>query len=94
MNPLIEIILTSFVRAVLGSEFFVRIEASVHRWAEREVEAIENEKGVLSVGSARRRFVLLELEELGIHGAEWAVRTAIELAVGKLQNFENPTKLP
>lgn len=77
MSPLVATAVSVFIRLVLGSQLFSRVEASVQRWAERELSGAEKRGGVLG-----------ELQVIGVHGAEWALRLAIELAVGKMRGYE------
>lgn len=81
MNPIAIAIVSAFIRIVLGSSLFARINAAVERWADKELEGREKRKGVLN-----------ELEIIGIKSAEWVVRLSIELAVGKLNNFDKTPK--
>lgn len=83
MNTLTLSVVSMFVKLVLGSELFTRVEAAVERWADKKIAGAEKRKGVLD-----------ELEVLGIKAAEWALRLAIELAVGKMKKFQTETYLP
>jgi len=76
MNPLLLSVVHLFIKLVLTSSVFTRIESLVHAWAAKELS-----------GSQKRAGVLGDVEEIGIKSAEWAVRIAIELAIGKLVSF-------
>lgn len=82
MNPIVLSVVSAFVHAVLGSELFTRVEAAVHRWADKQISGAEKRGGVLA-----------ECEEVGIRAAEWVLRLAIEVAVGKMKNFETEKNL-
>ncbi|MGZ5000627.1 MAG: hypothetical protein ACXV7F_10020 [Methylomonas sp.] len=77
MNPLLASAVSVFIRIVLGSSVFSRIEASVMRWADKKISGAEKRKGVLD-----------ELEVIGLKTAEWVLRLGIELAVGKLKKYD------
>jgi hypothetical protein len=85
VGPIAISILQAFIHVILGSELFARIEAAVDRWAEKDLSHIQERK---ERNHTRREGVILELEALGIHAAEWAIRAAIELAVGRMHDFE------
>jgi hypothetical protein len=77
MNPIVAVVVATFIKVVLGSDLFSRIEASVKRWADKEI-----------AGAKKREGVMAEMQVIGIEAAEWTVRIAIDLAVGKMRNFE------
>ena len=81
MNPLVALAVQTFIKIVLGSDLFSRINALVGRWADRQID-----------GAAKRHGVMADLEIIGIQSAEWAIRLAIELAVGKLKGFDTSPK--
>lgn len=81
MSPVTSILVTAFIRVILGTGLFNRIDAAVARWAEKEV-----------AGADKRHGVMAELELIGVKSAEWAIRMAIELAVGKMNNFDKSVK--
>lgn len=77
MNPVVLAAVNIFIKIVLGSDVFKRVEDRVVEWADRKISGAEKRKGVLD-----------QLEVIGLKQAEWVLRLAIELAVGKMQDFE------
>lgn len=71
-----QMIIALFIKLVIGSDVFSRIEASVNKWAEKEISGAEKRHGVLA-----------EMEIIGLKAAQWAIRLSIELAVGKLKDY-------
>ena len=81
MNPITIAVVSMFVRLILGSDIFTRVELTVQRWSSRKIAGAEKRDGVLA-----------ELEVIGLKAAEWALRLAIELAVGKMKKFDTGAK--
>lgn len=81
MNPITTAVVSMFIRLILGSDIFTRVELTVKRWSSRKIAGAEKRDGVLD-----------ELEVIGLEAAEWALRLAIELAVGKMKKFDTEVK--
>ncbi len=71
-----QMIITLFIKLIIGSDVFNKIQQLVDRWAD----------GQLS-GKEKRHGVLAEAESIGIKAAQWIVRISIELAVAKLNKY-------
>lgn len=81
MNPILIKVVTLAIRLLYGKGVFQRIEAAVIRWADKEIAGAEKREGILA-----------ELEVIGLTLAEWALRACIELAIGKLVDFDAKTQ--
>jgi hypothetical protein len=71
-----QMIIALFIKLIIGTDVFSRVQAAVDRWAEKEISGAEKRHGVLN-----------EMEIIGLKAAQWAVRLSIELAVGRLKDY-------
>ena len=72
-----QIAIAMFIKLILGSDIFNRVQSAVIRWADKKIAGAEKRKGVLD-----------ELEVIGLKASEWVLRLSIELAVAKLKDYK------
>lgn len=69
------------IKYILKRDVFERCKAEVHAWAAKELS-----------GTAKREGIVAMLQSEGIKAAEWALRSAIDLAYGEMTGFVNEPK--
>lgn len=75
MNIVIAFVIKQLADLLLGSEVFIRVVATVERWADKEISGAEKRIGVLD-----------ELEVIGLKLSKSLANFAVEIAVQYLRN--------
>ena len=82
MNAALLSVVIEVVKAFVGSETFVRIEARVMEWMDKKID-----------GAAKRHGVMDDLEVIGLKVSEQVVRMVIELVVLKANELRSSKAL-